>query len=235
MPAAPTTKPKRFACTYDGCGKRFTRSDHLQRHYLNHKGGDNTCPRCNLHFKRPDLLGKRFSSPKGSRLGFISDTQPERHLVRHQEKDEEAGGEGLGDLQTRKKLWRDADGRIVTKRPTQNADQQQARKKQPDMSEDSFQVQDNYFNQDSYQDFNSALLSPPGTLLSTDSLDQFSQVSPGHPMPEQRQVSQDDIFDFLANSTWGDLPSGPMDMQTDAPMDDMFRPDTGKQLTEFML
>ncbi|RDI77734.1 hypothetical protein Vi05172_g12289 [Venturia inaequalis] len=201
MPAALTTKPKRFACTYDGCGKRFTRSDHLQRHYLNHKGGDNTCPRCNLHFKRPDLL--------------------ERHLIRHQEKDEEAGGEGLGDLQTRKKLWRDADGRIVTKRPIQNTVQQHVRKNQPEMAEDS------YFNQDFYQDFSTALLSPPGTLLSTDSLDQFSQVSPGHPLPEQNQVAQDDIFDFLANSKWGDLPTGATDMQMDAPMDDMFRPDTG--------
>lgn len=151
----------------------------------------------------------------------------ERHLVRHQEKDEEAGGEGLGDLQTRKKLWRDADGRIVTKRPTQSADQQQARKKQPDMSEESFPVQDNYFAQDGYQEFDPALLSPPGTLLGSDSMDQFSLMSPGNPLPEQHLVSQDDIFDFLANSTWGDLPSSAMDMQVDAPMDDMFRPDTG--------
>lgn len=102
------------------------------------------------------------------------------------------------------------------------------------MSEDSFQVQDNYFNQDPYQDFNTALLSPPGTLLSTDSLDQFAQVSPGHPVHEQHQVSQDDIFDFLANSTWGDFPGGAMDMQMDAPMDDMFRPDTGKLTTKRM-
>ncbi|TID12927.1 hypothetical protein E2P81_ATG09895 [Venturia nashicola] len=207
MPATPTSKPKRFACTYDGCGKRFTRSDHLQRHYLNHKGGDNTCPRCNLHFKRPDLL--------------------ERHLVRHQEKDEEAGGEGLGDLQTRKKLWRDADGRIVTKRPTQNANQQHARKKQPEVTEESLQGQDNYFNQNVYQDLSTVLLSPPGTLLSIDSSDQFSQLSPGHPLPEQNQVAQDGMFDFLSNSTWGDLPDGPLDMQSDAPMDDIFRPDTG--------
>jgi hypothetical protein len=135
----------------------------------------------------------------------------------------------LGDLQTRKKLWRDADGRIVTKRPTPSTNQQQVRKKQSDTPEESFQAQDNsFFNQDVYSDFNTALLSPPGTLLSTDSLDQFSQVSPGHPMPEAHQVSQDDIFDFLANSTWGELPHGTMDMQMDAPLDDMFRPDTGK-------
>jgi hypothetical protein len=159
----------------------------------------------------------------------LSNNYVERHLIRHQEKDEEAGGEGLGDLQTRKKLWRDADGRIVTKRPTQISDQQQARKKQPNISEESSQIQDNYFIQEAYPGLNSALLSPPGTLMSTSSLDQFSQVSPGPPMPEQQLVSQDDIFDFLANSTWGDLPHGAMDMQVDAPLDDMFRPDTGKQ------
>ena len=38
-------------------------------------------------------------------------------MLRHQQKDEEAGGEGLGVVCTRKRLWRDADGNIVTKRP----------------------------------------------------------------------------------------------------------------------
>lgn len=30
----------------------------MQRHALNHTVGESTCPRCNAHFKRPDLLGK---------------------------------------------------------------------------------------------------------------------------------------------------------------------------------
>ncbi|OQU98513.1 Fungal specific transcription factor domain-containing protein [Cladophialophora immunda] len=34
------------------------------------------------------------------------------------QKDEEAGGEGLGIVATRKRLWRDADGNIVSKRPS---------------------------------------------------------------------------------------------------------------------
>jgi hypothetical protein len=37
-------------------------------------------------------------------------------VVRHKEKDAEAGGEGLGKLQTRKKLWRDSTGAVVSKR-----------------------------------------------------------------------------------------------------------------------
>ena len=37
-------------------------------------------------------------------------------MARHKEKDDEAGGEGLGILATRKRLWRDVDGNIVNAR-----------------------------------------------------------------------------------------------------------------------
>jgi hypothetical protein len=37
-------------------------------------------------------------------------------MARHKEKDDEAGGEGLGILATRKRLWRDANGNIVNAR-----------------------------------------------------------------------------------------------------------------------
>jgi hypothetical protein len=43
-------------------------------------------------------------------------TRTDRHMTRHKEKDDEAGGEGLGVLATRKRLWRDADGNIVNAR-----------------------------------------------------------------------------------------------------------------------
>lgn len=40
-------------------------------------------------------------------------------MARHKEKDDEAGGDGLGVLATRKRLWRDASGKIVnTRRPS---------------------------------------------------------------------------------------------------------------------
>jgi hypothetical protein len=44
-------------------------------------------------------------------------------MARHKEKDDEAGGEGLGILATRKRLWRDADGNIVNaRRPSYTQD-----------------------------------------------------------------------------------------------------------------
>ncbi|KAI1765414.1 fungal-specific transcription factor domain-containing protein [Hypoxylon sp. FL1150] len=89
-----------FVCTHDGCGKSFSRSEHLHRHQKNHSDGDATCPRCRAHFKRQDLL--------------------ERHMNRHKQKDEEAGGEGSGTLNTRKRMWKDHDGRIVQKKPTEH-------------------------------------------------------------------------------------------------------------------
>ncbi|OJD29075.1 c2h2 finger domain transcription factor [Diplodia corticola] len=94
---AASDQPKKFACGFDGCGRAFTRSEHLQRHLLNHTAGESTCERCRAHFKRKDLL--------------------ERHMQRHRQKDEEAGAEGAGVLNTRKRMWKDQDGNIVTKRP----------------------------------------------------------------------------------------------------------------------
>jgi len=47
----------------------------------------------------------------------------DRHMARHKEKDDEAGGEGLGVLATRKRLWRDTDGKIVNaRRPSYSQD-----------------------------------------------------------------------------------------------------------------
>lgn len=41
-------------------------------------------------------------------------------MNRHKQKDEEAGGEGSGTLNTRKRMWKDIDGRIVQKKPTEH-------------------------------------------------------------------------------------------------------------------
>lgn len=53
-----TPLPKNHVCQWEGCGKRFTRAEHLRRHALNHELDDNSCERCGVHFSRPDLLGK---------------------------------------------------------------------------------------------------------------------------------------------------------------------------------
>lgn len=49
---------KSFECTHPGCSKKFTRSEHLQRHALNHLPGGSSCDICRAHFKRPDLLSE---------------------------------------------------------------------------------------------------------------------------------------------------------------------------------
>lgn len=62
---------KRFECTHEGCSKRFTRLEHMQRHALNHSGaGDFTCSRCSAHFRRPDLLGELLNDPGQLLLGL---------------------------------------------------------------------------------------------------------------------------------------------------------------------
>ncbi|CAE7001346.1 Fungal-trans domain containing protein [Pyrenophora teres f. teres] len=49
-------------------------------------------------------------------------THVDRHMSRHRQKDEEAGAEGCGVLNTRKRMWKDAEGRIVTKKPAISID-----------------------------------------------------------------------------------------------------------------
>lgn len=54
---------KKFACDFPNCGKSFSRSEHLHRHALNHRDGNNTCKRCSAHFRRRDLLGMPDTNP----------------------------------------------------------------------------------------------------------------------------------------------------------------------------
>ncbi|CUS08835.1 unnamed protein product [Tuber aestivum] len=123
-PPPPKPKPRRFRCCYEGCGRGFTRAEHLQRHGLNHQPSPNTCERCCAHFARPDLLGKGSPMiyiyfPREGRedVGFEF-----RHMDRHAQKDKLAGGEGLGVLGTRKRCWRDHNGNITTRRPAASLD-----------------------------------------------------------------------------------------------------------------
>ncbi|PLN85668.1 MFS general substrate transporter [Aspergillus taichungensis] len=90
---------KNHVCQWPNCRKSFTRAEHLRRHSLNHEQSRDgyTCERCFVHFNRPDLLY------------------------------EEAGGPGMGVLETRKRTRRAGDGTIIT-RPRK-------RQCQPDCSE----------------------------------------------------------------------------------------------------
>jgi hypothetical protein len=107
---------KSHVCKHDGCGKRFTRLEHLNRHALNHKEGDATCSRCRAHFKRPDLLGECVCSPWHYQQRDSQWFDVARHMERHKMRDEESGGNGT--LNTRKRSWKHDDGSVVQKRPT---------------------------------------------------------------------------------------------------------------------
>ncbi|RDW77699.1 hypothetical protein BP6252_05752 [Coleophoma cylindrospora] len=212
LPTTSKGTPKKYVCTFEGCTKAFTRSDHLQRHSLNHGPGKSTCPRCSVHFNRPDLL--------------------DRHLARHRQKDEEAGGEGLGVMETRKRMWRDADGNIVTKKPTlpHHAVAQQRRESG---SKASAGPNANYEMSQNFEP-----LSPPRSTLSSNSTSRMQQPhisTPTVPISDERWASDGlpafrndapDMCDFLANSSWGSQQGQPTVAMNNVPYDDMFNPDT---------
>ena len=76
--AANSSKPtRRFACTFDGCDKSYTRAEHLGRHQLNHNPKDiYHCdfPGCSRVFVRQDLCVRhreRHDAPP-NKVGVVS-------------------------------------------------------------------------------------------------------------------------------------------------------------------
>lgn len=65
------TGEKPFACTWPGCGWRFSRSDELSRHRRSHSGvKPYQCPVCEKKFARSDHLSKHVKVhrfPRSSR------------------------------------------------------------------------------------------------------------------------------------------------------------------------
>ncbi|KAH8664598.1 fungal-specific transcription factor domain-containing protein [Xylariales sp. PMI_506] len=212
-----TAVTKNFVCTHSGCGKRFTRAEHMQRHALNHTAGTATCPRCSAHFKRPDLL--------------------ERHLNRHRQKDQEAGGEGHGVLNTRKRCWKAPDGRVVPKRPALDLS---ARQESPDS-----QPSGHAHSERSPSHLSAGVelpISPPTSAEHSDlslhqdiaeeqydgarsSLDGSSWPLSGiSPFDEpSNSVAQESFWVNLGLCSTG---SSSTFYQTDLPYDDIFQPDT---------
>lgn len=243
---------KKHVCQWPECGRSFSRSDHLQRHMLNHSSEGRTCPRCRAHFKRPDLLGTECPFPhnchgSGSLWhctstiipGTVTDPNPDRHMMRHKQRDEEAGGEGLGVIETRKRMWRDIDGNIVSQRPSlpnqaQRTSAQVSQEQSPSnrSSQPAPEVQ--------------APPSQPGNEVLPESSEQSAQyrieVLPGEEwqqsnfIPPTRQGDQAgaDMFDFLANSTWGQNQSqtttGTSNGSDARMFEDVFNPDTGTSI-----
>ncbi|KAL3462643.1 fungal-specific transcription factor domain-containing protein [Aspergillus heterothallicus] len=72
---------RRFACEYTGCGKTYTRAEHLSRHQLNHSPRRVfVCeyPDCSLSFVRKDLLD-RHQLRHEKRLSNLSENTIESH------------------------------------------------------------------------------------------------------------------------------------------------------------
>nr|OQO28031.1 hypothetical protein B0A51_02832 [Rachicladosporium sp. CCFEE 5018] len=183
---------KMHVCNWDGCGKTFQRSDHLQRHTLNHTTGDN------------------------------------RHLARHRQKDEEAGGEGLGVVSTRKRLWRDAEGNLVTKRPKSTSDVVPMEHHVP-------QAVMIVPNDQPSQNFQSPI-SPPPSLTSNVVCAQDDDFAFDSSSFDFQQVFNDpqnsdsfsEDFDFFADVPWN-IPVAPAPSVVPSGnvlMDDMFSSDT---------
>lgn len=154
-------------------------------------------------------------------------------MARHRQKDLEAGGDGLGVIESRKRLWRDGDGNIVSKRPSQDQDQDQAQAPTPKKQAVAAFTKSQQHAMESYNtqmSLRADPLSPPKSMLSSESLDQTT-----HPLPELLDqnfldpIAGSDMFDFLANSSWGTAPPhSSMYMQAEMPSDEMFNPDTGR-------
>ncbi|PVH89169.1 hypothetical protein DL98DRAFT_555473 [Cadophora sp. DSE1049] len=206
---SPLTSLKEFRCTFRSCTKSFSRAEHLHRHALNHDEtkGVNTCERCNAVFKRKDLL--------------------DRHMSRHREKDAEAGGEGMGKLQTRKRLWRDSDGTVVAKRRPEL----EKPKKASTRTKRSSRVEVNSVDANAYFNHENEPLSPPGSMESNgpDPMDTSGAVHDADLWPVGDVIfSGDDAmpesYDFLLNASWGSKPQE--NPGTDLLYNDLFAPDT---------
>ena len=65
-----------LVCNWLFCGKRFTRSDELQRHLRTHTGEKRfACPVCSKRFMRSDHLSKHVKTHSGSKKGNCDKTR----------------------------------------------------------------------------------------------------------------------------------------------------------------
>ena len=228
--SSPPPAMKEFRCTWGTCSKSFSRAEHLHRHALNHNEDTGTeCHRCAAVFKRKDLL--------------------DRHMARHKEKDDEAGGEGLGKLLTRKRLWRDSTGQIVAKRRPEHEKRNRisvSSSQSGRMSNDHAEAGDSHQSPDLNNSASSQtgpLLSPPGSHSMSESVSGIENPENAHAADstEQWPISMDDptptlplqdlgvdSYDFLCNAAWGSQPLQATNPGAALPFDDMFAPDTGQ-------
>ncbi|KAI8940518.1 hypothetical protein NX059_004195 [Plenodomus lindquistii] len=103
-------------------------------------------------------------------------------MSRHRQKDEEAGAEGYGVLNTRKRMWKDADGRIVTKKPTLSSNREGSQSLPQLHHNDTLQSLPDFVNFANLED--GAPVSPPisnNASLSQSWDDHDSGIASGYP------------------------------------------------------
>jgi hypothetical protein len=158
-------------------------------------------------------------------------------MIRHKEKDDEAGGEGLGHLATRKRLWRDANGNIVNARRPYR--QEGVKRQHLSSTEESVKTSDHLQN-DSSKIRTAAPPSSPMAIPGTGykGKEQYGghgllpDTLGGELSPVQPAWNYDS-FDFLSNADWGSQQyQNDMGSSYNLPYDNIFKPDTGTSMRD---
>lgn len=169
----------------------------------------------------------------------------ERHLSRHRQKDAEAGAEGSGVLNTRKRSWKASDGSVVAKRPTP-APQRNSSPQDQVLQDETSQQDSHLFEESSRVQADTIYaevpISPPASADHSDfghhEVDEqqhhaipepfeesFGQIPGLHSLEEQYMPQGQDSFWIASNS----VPNGgpvPGPQSSEFLYDEVFQPDT---------
>jgi hypothetical protein len=155
-------------------------------------------------------------------------------MSRHRQKDEEAGAEGCGVLNTRKRMWKDAEGKIVTKKPNLSNEGQKSPSLSQPQNKDLLQSLPEFAAFPTHQGFP---LSPPASnnpSLSQSVHDSDSGMGINYPSTnlDPNSISGSSSYSPTDQRVWSADTTQP---STDpfvsanfdiAPFDEIFTPDT---------
>ena len=132
-------------------------------------------------------------------------------MNRHKEKDDEAGGEGLGVLATRKRLWRDADGNIVNARRPSCTQDSLKRRQISRAHRKAMRLDDN----DGQMLTHHSLPSPPSSIATMRSRSSSTIIvdTTGLPYATEESQTLEEHLDLPQHQPWmqmAALPSPPM-------------------------
>lgn len=173
-------------------------------------------------------------------------------MQRHRQKDEEAGGEGAGVLNTRKRMWKDHDGNIVTKRPNLGKKSTHRHSPSSDQHGRSLSTSTTASFEDAIHTLRGdAPISPPISSTQSSQSEDYGrrssnacdttadptfetwvfpplELSPApdtHSYPEPEPLAQE--TDRFWSNAGGPQASSLRNLSDDVPYDDIFNPDTG--------